>query len=171
MKRNALLEQIWSGAVTLFDAGTPGEIARGVMALLPVRTISLKNAGCHPLPRILNESEELLPGLTLGDVLSEELGIDVPYGALVVFEEVAEVSEGEGKTSADVILGHLVPGTAEPAPAPERDARDKARRSAAELAACFRDGGLNEQFFGPRARLKSPQDGPRLSSHKDRAIG
>lgn len=174
MKRSVFLEQIWGGSVTLFEGGEPGEIARGVMALLPVRTVSLRNAGSHELPRIMSEAEELLPGLTLGDVLGEELGIDVPFGALIVFEEVATAPEGLARdhdaveAGKEAILGHLVPGTARPPH--ERETAERARR-AAQIAAGFRDGALNEQFFGAATRAVAKADDRRQLSRGDRAIG
>lgn len=164
MKVNILLEQIWSGAVTVWRDGEKGEIARGISALLPVETICLANAGPHRAPRVLPEATELLPGLSLGDVLAEELGLTVPFGAVVVFEEVAE-DAGQSQ-SGDEIWD-------EATRALQYVGRDGTRPKGAPVPpAGFRDDGLNARFFGGQTRGDKvrPERGAQLS-RGDRALG
>ncbi|GAA6209915.1 hypothetical protein NBRC116601_32080 [Cognatishimia sp. WU-CL00825] len=51
---------------------------------LPVITLTSKRDLSQPIAMM--ESAEVLPGISLGDVLAEELGLDVPYGALVLVQ-------------------------------------------------------------------------------------
>ncbi|GHD99224.1 hypothetical protein U879_09575 [Defluviimonas sp. 20V17] len=164
MKVNILLEQIWSGAVTVWRDGEQGEIARGVCALLPVETICLANAEPHRAPRILPEATELLPGLSLGDVLAEELGLTVPFGAVVIFEEVAQ-APGQFQ-SGDEIWD-------EAAKALQYVGRDVSHPEAATVPpAGFRDDGLNARFFGGQARgNKARSERSTQFSRGDRALG
>jgi hypothetical protein len=55
------------------------------------------------------ESAELLPGASLGDVLAEELGIDIPHDAVVLIEPVAsaEAEEISGHALGQQ-LGHIL---------------------------------------------------------------
>ncbi|WP_212522750.1 hypothetical protein [Actibacterium sp. MT2.3-13A] len=55
--------------------------------LLPVRAVHLSATAGVDRVCILSDETELLPGLPLGDVLVEELGIDVPYGTAIVISE------------------------------------------------------------------------------------
>ncbi len=164
MKVNILLEQIWSGAVTVWRDGEKGEIARGVSTLLAVETICLANAEPHRAPRVLPEATELLPGLSLGDVLAEELGVTVPFGAVVVFEEVAETSDPS--QSGDEIWDEATKVL-------QYVGRDGANAGAAKVpSAGFRDDGLNARFFGGQRRGEDARSGrDALFSREDRALG
>ena len=168
MKVNALLEQIWGGAVSAWKSGEKGDIARGIAALLPVETICLSNAAPHLAPRILPESTELSPGLCLGDVLAEELGLTVPFGAVIVFEEVGNtpevpVRDDEMLYEATEALRHVAKGWRDTPSARAADQRQ---------SPVFRDDGLNARFFGAFQQAESVRkDGDRHLSRGDRAVG
>ncbi len=53
---------------------------------MDLTVITLTSKGDLPQPIAMMESAEVLPGTSLGDVLAEELGLDVPYGALVLVQ-------------------------------------------------------------------------------------
>lgn len=171
MKANVLLEQIWGGSVTAWGEGEKGEIARGIAALLPVETVCVSNAAPHAGPRVLPEATELLPGLSLGDVLAEELGISVPFGAVVVFETVgggAAVAraEGEMRYAGPDALQHVASASRGGAAASAAAGREPRR------APVFRDDGLNAHFFGgARADGGAETEGTRQLLRGDRAIG
>ncbi|EAQ01995.1 hypothetical protein OB2597_20261 [Pseudooceanicola batsensis HTCC2597] len=62
---------------------------------------------------VLMDDAEMMPALPLGDVLVEELGLDVPYGALVVLRDAgspAPVSYDAGTILGEILLGLLRTG-------------------------------------------------------------
>lgn len=89
MQKDRLLEQIWEGAITVRSPDGMSPLARLLGALLTVPLVTLvgEDGGARPLA--LMETDELLPGASLGDVLAEELGLDVPRDAVVLIEPVA----------------------------------------------------------------------------------
>ncbi len=98
MKECELLELIWGGAVASRGTNSMSPLARVLGALLVVPTIALVSSGDHHHPVAMVEGNELLPGATLGDILSEELGIHVPSGAIILIEPVvmADATEVSG---------------------------------------------------------------------------
>jgi hypothetical protein len=90
MKECELLELIWGGAVTSRDANSMSPLARILDALLVVPMIALVSNGGHHSPVAMVESIELLPGATLGDVLTEELGLHMPRDAIILIEPVTK---------------------------------------------------------------------------------
>ncbi|WP_146194463.1 MULTISPECIES: hypothetical protein [unclassified Thioclava] len=106
MKSNNLLAQIWEGSVKQVSAGAGSQGSLVAAALLPAQTVVLRSTHKEASLLVLPESEELLPGISLGDVLVEELGIEVPYGSLVVIEpaNAAEVKHGFGDRAINLRL-------------------------------------------------------------------
>lgn len=89
MQNNRLLEQIWGNAIELRDPDQMSPLARLLEALLTVPTVALVSYAAAERPLALMESAELLPGASLGDILAEEIGIDVPRDAVVLIEPAA----------------------------------------------------------------------------------
>jgi len=89
MQDCALLEQIWSEAIEARPPEAMSPLARLLGALLTVPVVTLVSHADGDRPHALMESDELLPGASLGDVLAEELGLDVPRDAVVLIEPVA----------------------------------------------------------------------------------
>lgn len=89
MKQNSLLEQIWSEAIELRQPGQMSPLAGLLGTLLTVPTVTLVSHGGAERPFAMMEGAELLPGASLGDILAEELGIDVPRDAVVLIEPAA----------------------------------------------------------------------------------
>jgi hypothetical protein len=79
MDGQELLSLIWSQHEV-------SPIAQVLEALLQQRTIGLVVEGGLGEVTAMSESEELMPHVTLGDVLAEEMGIYLAKGTLVVFE-------------------------------------------------------------------------------------
>ncbi len=89
MRNSALLEQIWSEMIEARQPEDMSPLARLLGALLSVPMITLVSRGAGDRPFALMEGDELLPGASLGDILAEELGMDVPRDAVVLIEPVA----------------------------------------------------------------------------------
>lgn len=87
MRPGRLLELIWQGDIQPATGPSARRIQRALGALLPLRTVLLSAAYGVDRSYILNEETELLPEVSLGDVLAEELSIEVPVGSLVVFSD------------------------------------------------------------------------------------
>ncbi|WP_143595150.1 hypothetical protein [Thioclava sp. DLFJ4-1] len=126
MKNNDLLAQIWEGSVTQTSSGAGSQGSLVAAALLPAHSVLLRSTRTDASLLVLPEAEELLPGISLGDILAEELGIEVPYGSLVVIEptQVAGVKHGFGDRAIDLRL----PAMASPARGGfslHEDARDR----------------------------------------------
>ncbi|APX89218.1 hypothetical protein BV394_05390 [Brevirhabdus pacifica] len=66
---------------------------------MPVPTLCLQARRGHAHPAVLSDGAEVMPELPLGDVIAEELGLDVPHGTLIVIgqdDPYAAWSDGEG---------------------------------------------------------------------------
>ncbi len=155
MLKTKLLQGIWDGTISILPDGAKGPLAEALTRIVSVPTVSLASRGPLGGVRLLPESTELLAGVSLGDVLVEELGIEVPYGAIVVIEEAgADRAGGIDPARLRLLIERalldvvLPAGGAEAAP-PEADHPE----GLAERLA-FRDQGLNRRFFpglGPDA--------------------
>lgn len=109
MKEDTLLEQIWGEALELRRPEDISPLARLLGALLTVPTITLVSHHGTVRPCAMMEGTELLPGASLGDILSEELGLDVPQDAVVLIEpvEFADAKEFSG-TDLGQELGRIL---------------------------------------------------------------
>ena len=89
MRKDRLLEQIWEGAVEVRSPDGMSPLARllGALLTVPLVTLVAEDGGDQPIAMM--ETDELLPGAPLGDVLAEELGLDVPRDAVVLIEPAA----------------------------------------------------------------------------------
>lgn len=83
MRTEQVLRSVWQGDVRPGDSTSARGFARAFQDIIQVRTLPLRLAG-QSAPVVMAEDVELMPALPLGDVLAEELGLDVPYGTLVV---------------------------------------------------------------------------------------
>ena len=88
MQSDVVLEQIWSGAIEARASENMSPLARLLGALLTVPMVTLVAHAEVARPFAMMETDELLPGAPLGDVLAEEMGLDVPRDALVLIEPV-----------------------------------------------------------------------------------
>ncbi|MBE9637124.1 hypothetical protein IQ782_09760 [Salipiger pacificus] len=75
-------------------------------AILPVQAETLMARGDCRHPLVMADELELAPALPLGDVLVEELPLDLPYGTMVVMLPVSGVSFSQllGETVAEALL-------------------------------------------------------------------
>ncbi len=108
MRHSQLLELIWQGDIQLASGLGARRLQRTLGALLPLRTVSLVATSGVDIGHILTDDTELLPELPLGDVLVEELSIDVPMGSLVVISNADLLSRPMKDDEFSHDLGILV---------------------------------------------------------------
>jgi hypothetical protein len=150
MVKQALLEGIWNGSITALPAGASSRIAQAIADLAPVPIVCLMSATSLGDLRIWPEAAELMPGVSLGDVLVEELGLEVPYGALVIVETAAEAGAGQiGMHQIECLIDHaLHQFVVSASTAASKPSRPKAEAQCHfGPKASFRDPGLNDRFF------------------------
>ncbi|MDG4648659.1 hypothetical protein P6F26_09385 [Roseibacterium sp. SDUM158017] len=105
--RNDVLSVLWSGkgtAVSEDEAGVFGMLFR---AFFPARSILVGVADGALGERVLLDDTEVMPSLSLGDVLAEELNIIVPYGTPIVFVPRAALHEGAPRELRGETLGRI----------------------------------------------------------------
>ncbi|MFC2970514.1 hypothetical protein [Acidimangrovimonas pyrenivorans] len=136
-----------------------------IRQILPIRLVCLVSSRPEAEPQLLPESTELMPGITLGDVLVEELGIEVPYGALVLVETARSLGTGPesnpyiGCEDSQALLD-IVTSFGANAALPE--AGPPRAMSGERPGSGFRDRGLNDHFFRGGSRFLGERE-PRSS--------
>lgn len=106
--RQNLLEQIWSGAVKAAELGEASRARRILQAMVPVDVVCLKSNHVPPYAAILPEDLELMPELMLGDVIVEEMGLEVPFGALVFMRNDTSVASADDMDLMSLEIGMAV---------------------------------------------------------------
>ncbi|WP_090114848.1 hypothetical protein [Limimaricola pyoseonensis] len=81
--------------------------ARLLDALLPMRRVDLVRSG-PGYARAMPERTELMPALSLGDVIEEELALATPFGALVAIAEARALRDTAGDAARSEMLGRMV---------------------------------------------------------------
>ncbi|MGC9370093.1 MAG: hypothetical protein ACP5DX_11195 [Paracoccaceae bacterium] len=83
-------------------------------ALLPLRTVHLTAKTGIDRVCIIPDETELMPALPLGDVLVEELELDVPYGTMVVITEAEQqpipMSDEDISYNLGIVVGNTLLG-------------------------------------------------------------
>ncbi len=112
MRNGELLEMIWRGDIVSSDSDAARRMARVLGTLVPLPIICLSARTGVDRSLLLLEETELMPGLPLGDVLAEELGIDVPYGAMVVIGgadlAAGRAADGDLSHAAGLLVGEAL---------------------------------------------------------------
>ena len=112
MEHTAILEQIWGEQISVLDSKTLSPLAGLLQSLVDTPIIVLASS-CSRYPFALPDHFELMPGLSLGDVIDEELGCHVPEGATVLVEPVDFARKQDfsgrklGEMLGEVLLGLL----------------------------------------------------------------
>lgn len=106
MRHDRVLENIWTGRIRAARGGSATDLSRQLRALLPVHHVLLTAEACVDRVSVMLDDAELMPALPLGDVIVEELGVDVPYGALVILRDAG--STGPVSYDAGLILGDVL---------------------------------------------------------------
>ncbi len=104
-----IVEQIWGGDISeaQVSAVTPLEGLLASVVNVPVVTLTSRLEGSRPYA--LLESSEVLPGVSLGDILSEELSLEVPFGALILVQpkDFSDVKDYSGQKLGEM-LGMII---------------------------------------------------------------
>ncbi|WP_226627475.1 hypothetical protein [Alloyangia pacifica] len=97
---------IWRDGVTLPAARFRNRFHAALTSILPVEVVILAAKGACDRPLVMADELELAPALPLGDVLVEELPLDLPYSTMVVLlpESDAPFSELLGETVGEALL-------------------------------------------------------------------
>lgn len=106
MSQHRVLEDIWAGRIRATRGSEAQALSRQLRALVPVHHILLAATAGIDRVTVMLDDAEMMPALPLGDVLAEELGVDVPYGALVVLRDVG--STNPVSYDAGTILGEIL---------------------------------------------------------------
>lgn len=86
MDYDALLAQIWGGAIGHDPAVDPSGLAALLTSMISVPLVVLHSDADIDRPYAFMETSEVMDGVILGDVLAEELELEVPYGAMILVE-------------------------------------------------------------------------------------
>lgn len=108
MRNSEILELIWSGDVRSTPQSASGQLHDILGALLPVHFVPLSVDSGVERFHIVPETRQLLPEVSLGDVLVEELGLDVPVGALVLLQDAALMGATVSNEDLSYDIGLLV---------------------------------------------------------------
>ncbi|MGR3571041.1 hypothetical protein [Brevirhabdus sp.] len=106
MNVKELLNRIWQGQATGKPDRYTRELLAAYAALVPARVLPVLLAAPMDRPMLIPDETELMPALPLGDVLSEELDLHVPYGTLILILPDARHRGAADRFSAD--LGVMV---------------------------------------------------------------
>lgn len=86
MDNDALLSQIWGGAIELDASQSPSALAGLLTSMISVPLVVLHSDAQFERPVAFMEAAEVMDGVILGDVLAEELGLEIPYGVMILIE-------------------------------------------------------------------------------------
>jgi len=98
---------IWKGACCLSDAADNQLLKTWMRALVPVQTSIFEMQGWSLDPVAMSEDVEPFPGISLGDILAEELDVVVPYGSLVIIRNqnaFPNLSKAAGTLVGEILL-------------------------------------------------------------------
>jgi hypothetical protein len=106
MGHHGVLEDIWMGRIRAARGAEATALSRQLRALVPVHHVVLTAEASVDRVAVVPDDSEMMPALPLGDVLVEELGVDVPYGALIVLRDAG--SPGPVSYDAGMVLGEIL---------------------------------------------------------------
>jgi len=106
---NKVIGQIWGGELSEDQEAKGAPLAGLLGSLMDVPVVTLSSEAKMQRPIAMMEETEVLPGATLGDVLAEELSIEVPFGALVLIQpkDFSKSQDLSGQKLGE-ILGHII---------------------------------------------------------------
>ncbi|RRH75791.1 hypothetical protein [Falsigemmobacter faecalis] len=104
-----ILNALWSG--DLQPALSVPCRCKHLLAVFPFPIVILEDQRhASPKLRVCSERRPVTPGLTIGDVVAEELGLDIPPGACVVIcsDQVKGGLEGSYEFAAEILYSVIV---------------------------------------------------------------
>lgn len=102
-----VLGALWSGKVRAIENNEAKTFCSMFRALFPARSIILAIEEGALVERVLLDDTEVMPALTLGDVIAEELNLNVPYGAAIVFVPGDALADGACSSLRGEVLGGI----------------------------------------------------------------
>jgi hypothetical protein len=106
--KNRTLELIWQGAVRPTETAMTASFKGLINALLPVHSVILEADHGIDGIAVMTDDMELMPALSLGDVLVEELGVEVPYGSFAFICDQAVLGDCVDATSVSRAVGTAI---------------------------------------------------------------
>ena len=109
MHTKGLLEQIWTNGLEVRGHEVHSPLIGILAAILDRPILGLVASEGFEQPIMLNESEEISAGLTLGDILEEEFGVEVEVDTVVLIEPV-QLADADVYTGRDLgsMLGTML---------------------------------------------------------------
>ena len=148
MERNGLIAQIWGGDLSEGGDLQGSPLAGLLGSLMDVPVIALASDAEMARPIAVMEETEILDDVSLGDVLSEEMGIEVPYGALILVmpKDFSQSQDLSGQKLGE-ILGHIIldmtQGQYSVTPVISSKAKDLVHLAASDQAKALKLSGLS----------------------------
>ena len=109
-----MLRWIWRGQVAEGRSDESRRLTRALRSFVPVHLHCLTVQDGLDRPMVACDDMELMPALSLGDVLAEELDLDVPYDSLLLLmparTPVRALSRSLGAAVAEALLLALAKG-------------------------------------------------------------
>jgi hypothetical protein len=106
--RNDVLSVLWSGRASAVGDGEAVTFARLLRALSPVRAVLVATESGALEERVLLDDVEIMPSLTIGDIMAEELNLQVPYGTVIAFVPAAAMQDCAPPSIKGKSLGRLL---------------------------------------------------------------
>lgn len=130
VEHSGLIGQIWGGTLTVEAEQGASPLAAVLGSLMDVPVVTLASDVEKTRPFAVMEETEVLPGASLGDVLAEELSIDIPYGALVLVQpkDFTKAQDLSGQKLGEII-GHIILEMAQGVHSVEGGSADLAQRA------------------------------------------
>lgn len=94
ISRSDALHQLWTGAAGLPRHGSTRAFDAALDVLCPVRRQLIELAAPAGGGRVLLDDTEVMPMISLGDVVAEEFDLTLPYGTLLLFVPREELLDG-----------------------------------------------------------------------------
>ena len=114
MDYDGLLAQIWGGAIELDAGAEPSGLVALLSSMMSVPLVVLSTDTELDRPYAFMEMTEVMDGVILGDVLAEELELEVPYGAMILVEPKGFFEKSMSGGALGQILGLVLMDVAHP---------------------------------------------------------
>lgn len=106
MRIETLLERIWQEEVETAADRSAERLLAIFNAIVPVRAFVLETDTDTAF--LMADDVELMPALPLGDVLAEEMALDVPYGSFLLFRPRGDADPSTRSREAGVLVGEAL---------------------------------------------------------------
>jgi hypothetical protein len=105
--RNDVLSVLWSGGGKVVAGDEAGVFKALLSDLFPGSTIFIGVSDNTFPERVLLDDTEVMPFLSLGDVVAEELNVTVPYGTVILFVPYSAFMPTAGAAHLGGVIGRV----------------------------------------------------------------